>query len=237
MDKMMKYVCPMQCEGDKTYNQPGDCPVCNMHLIQLKEKDESQESHPAGSGLHDHKHQITLEEKGTQYYCPMKCEGNKAYDEPGICPVCNMHLVPVGGELLKTNGHHQHYHLQHKETTETASKGKYYCPMRCEGDKMYDKPGDCPVCGMHLLKEESRPTGRSKTIYTCPMHPEVKQDHPGSCPKCGMDLVPEKGEVVSEEEKAYKNMARKFWLALSLSVPVFIIAMSGVFRLNLENIV
>ncbi len=111
----------------------------------------------------------------------------------------------------------------------TGSKGKYYCPMRCEGDKTYDEPGDCPVCGMHLMKEESRPAGSSKTIYTCPMHPEVKQDHPGSCPKCGMDLVPEKGEEVSEEEKAYKKMARKFWLAVALSVPVFIIAMSGLF--------
>lgn len=32
---------------------------------------------------------------GQKYYCPMKCEGNKTYDAPGTCPVCNMHLVPV----------------------------------------------------------------------------------------------------------------------------------------------
>ena len=97
-------------------------------------------------------------------------------------------------------------------------------------------PATVPVCGMHLNKEESRQAGGSKTIYTCPMHPEVKQDHPGSCPKCGMDLVPEKGVEVSEEEKAYKKMARKFWLAVALSLPVFVIAMSDVFGLNLENI-
>jgi Cu2+-exporting ATPase len=110
--------------------------------------------------------------------------------------------------------------------------------MRCEGDKMYDKPGDCPVCGMHLKKEESKPVpGSAKKIYTCPMHPEIKQDKPGSCPKCGMDLVPEKAEETSEEEKAYKKMAKKFWVALALSIPVFIIAMSEFIPfLNLDEI-
>jgi len=112
---------------------------------------------------------------------------------------------------------------------------KYYCPMHCEGDKMYDKPGDCPVCGMHLNKEES--VMSSKVIYTCPMHPEVKQDHPGNCPKCGMTLVPEKGVETSEEEAAYRKMTRKFWIALALSIPVFLIAMTEmVHSLNLETI-
>jgi len=107
--------------------------------------------------------------------------------------------------------------------------------MRCEGDKTYDHPGDCPVCGMHLKKEESiSPSG---TIYTCPMHPEIRSDKPGSCPKCGMTLVPEKGVETSEEESAYKKMAQKFWIALALSIPVFIIAMSDMIPfLHLENI-
>jgi len=119
---------------------------------------------------------------------------------------------------------------------EYTAHSKYYCPMKCEGDKTYDEPGDCPVCGMHLKKEETRPVGK-KTIYTCPMHPEIKQDHPGNCPKCGMNLVPEKGEDISEEEKAYKKMAKKFWVALALSIPVFIIAMSEFIPfLNLDEI-
>lgn len=113
--------------------------------------------------------------------------------------------------------------------------GPYYCPMRCEGDKVYDEPGDCPVCGMHLKKEESREG--SNVVYTCPMHPEVRQNGPGSCPKCGMDLVPEKGEETSDEEKAYKRMARKFWIALALSIPVFVIAMSDLLEfLHLDKI-
>jgi len=173
----------------------------------------------------------------TKYVCPMKCEGDKTYDAPGDCPVCNMHLVPVNEQTQKTSRHrHQHEHHQHKKTSESG-EGVYYCPMHCEGDKTYNQPGDCPVCGMHLVKEEKRPASGAKTIYTCPMHPEVKQDHPGSCPKCGMDLVPEQGEETSEEEKAYKKMAKKFWVALVLSIPVFIIAMSDFFPfLNLEEI-
>lgn len=184
---------------------------------------------------HDEIHTPESKNKG-QYFCPMKCEGDKTYYEPGDCPVCNMHLVPVGDADHK-NEHveskHEHKHLHH-----TEGGGKYYCPMRCENDKTYDKPGDCPVCGMHLKKEEGKPVqGNKKTIYTCPMHPEVKQDQPGSCPKCGMDLVPENGEETSEEEKAYKKMAKKFWIALALSIPVFIIAMSEFFSfLKLDEI-
>ncbi|MBE0663857.1 MAG: copper-translocating P-type ATPase [Bacteroidales bacterium] len=178
----------------------------------------------------------------------MRCEGDKTYDQSGDCPVCNMHLVPIEEQNkedhrhthAKGNYHHDHQHVHDHEHQEAKaggkSGGKYYCPMHCEGDKTYDQPGDCPVCGMHLKKEESRPMpGGSKTIYTCPMHPEIKQDHPGSCPKCGMDLVPENAVETSEEEKAYKKMAKKFWVAVILSVPVFVIAMSDMISfLNLE---
>jgi Cu2+-exporting ATPase len=185
---------------------------------------------------HDKAHAHKSKTDG-KYFCPMYCEGDKTYDSPGDCPVCNMHMVLV--DEFKNNGHdHKHVHEnQHnKETPGAKSDGKYYCPMHCEGDKTYNKPGDCPVCGMHLNKEESRPAGGAKTIYTCPMHPEIRQNGPGSCPKCGMDLVPEEGEETSDEEKAYKKMAKKFWIALALSVPVFIIAMSEFFTfLQLEE--
>jgi Cu2+-exporting ATPase len=68
------------------------------------------------------------------------------------------------------------------------------------------------------------------------MHPEIKKDKPGSCPICGMTLVPEKGGDPDEEEDAYRKMAKKFWIALILSVPVFIIAMSDYLTfLHFEN--
>ena len=178
-----------------------------------------------------------------QFACPMHCEGEKVYPKPGDCPVCNMHLVPVKNQekgdskIQKSNKHHDghNHHDGHPANQNTASQGKYYCPMHCEGDKTYDKPGDCPKCGMHLNKVES--ASSSKVIYTCPMHPEVKQDHPGNCPKCGMTLVPEKGVETSEEEMAYLKMAKKFWIAFALSIPVLIIAMSDFISfLNLSNI-
>ncbi len=170
-----------------------------------------------------------------EYACPMHCERDKVYPKPGDCPVCNMHLVEVvnpdnentvSPKTVKFEDvHHQHPKPPTLPSNKQASnQGKYYCPMHCEGDKTYDKPGDCPVCGMHLNKEEK--ASSSKVIYTCPMHPEVKQDHPGDCPKCGMTLVPEKGVETNEEETAYLKMAKKFWIALALSVPVFLIAMS-----------
>ncbi len=185
------------------------------------------------------KFSIMVEKTDLEYYCPMRCEGDKTYDEPGDCPVCNMHLVSVGKQELNGHEHHhKHEDHQHKEMPVSNNSGSYFCPMRCEGDKTYDKPGDCPVCGMHLNKDETKAKQTSgKTIYTCPMHPEIRQDHPGNCPKCGMDLVPDKGEETSEEEKAYKKMAKKFWIAVALSFPVLVIAMSEYFSfLNLENV-
>lgn len=180
-----------------------------------------------------------------EYACPMHCEGDKVYPKPGDCPVCNMHLVPVEkSELENSRGHKivgsadEHHHLHtptHQASKQATNQGKYYCPMHCEGDKTYEKPGDCPVCGMHLNKEEK--ASSAKVIYTCPMHPEVRQDHPGDCPKCGMTLVPEKGVESSEEEKAYQKMTRKFWIAVALSIPVFLIAMSDMVHfLNLETL-
>jgi len=186
---------------------------------------------------------ITESNSKIKYFCPMKCEGEKVYHQPGVCPVCNMRLVPAGvdnqnNKPKSTHNHSEHQHENdhdHKHESSKRAIGRYYCPMRCEGDKTYDHPGDCPVCGMHLKKEESiSPSG---TIYTCPMHPEIRSDKPGSCPKCGMTLVPEKGVETSEEESAYKKMAQKFWIALALSIPVFIIAMSDMIPfLHLEKI-
>lgn len=105
-----------------------------------------------------------------------------------------------------------------------AGNGTYYCPMQCEGDKTYDAPGDCPVCGMDLV-EQPGSASQGAAAYTCPMHPEVRQDTPGSCPICGMELVPVEPET-SAEEKVYRRLLRKFWVALGFTLPIFLIAMS-----------
>ena len=162
--------------------------------------------------------ELVNEKNQEQYHCPMKCEGEKVYDEPDNCPVCNMHLVPVDENNNNSQQHHKHIHETH-----TPKNSKYYCPMHCEGDKIYDKPGDCPVCGMHLKKEES--VSVSTTIYTCPMHPEVKQNKPGACHKCGMTLVLAEPTDNNQEEIEYRNMLKKFRTAVIFTLPVFLIAM------------
>ncbi|MFL1894971.1 heavy metal translocating P-type ATPase [Aquimarina sp. 2-A2] len=115
-----------------------------------------------------------------------------------------------------------------------ASDGKgtgvFYCPMHCEGEKTYDQPGDCPVCGMDLVEEISLKA--SVTQYTCPMHPEVVEDAPGDCSICGMDLVPIKADA-SAEEKNYKRLLKKLWIASAFTLPIFLIAMSEMVPDNL----
>jgi len=106
--------------------------------------------------------------------------------------------------------------------------GTFYCPMHCEGDKTYDKAGDCPVCGMDLVEEAST---KKATQYTCPMHPEIVEDEPGSCPICGMDLVPMEA-TDEEEDKTYLNLLRKFKIAAAFTIPIFLIAMSDMIPNN-----
>ncbi|WP_133671650.1 heavy metal translocating P-type ATPase [Maribacter caenipelagi] len=135
-------------------------------------------------------------------------------------------LKTNGGQYsIHQNGEHHHTHDKKKvEKPKGKGTGTFYCPMHCEGDKTYDKPGDCPVCGMDLV-EEVNLKATSDTQYTCPMHPEIIKDEPGSCPICGMDLVPMEPDL-SAEEKTYKKLLKKFWIAVAFTLPIFIIAMS-----------
>jgi P-type Cu+ transporter len=121
-------------------------------------------------------------------------------------------------------GEHDHPLEKKAEKQKGKGTGTFYCPMHCEGDKIYDKPGDCPVCGMDLIEEMSL-SASSETQYSCPMHPEIVKDRPGACPICGMDLVPIQADV-SAEEQNYKKLLRKFWIAIAFTLPIFLIAMS-----------
>lgn len=73
--------------------------------------------------------------------------------------------------------------------------------------------------------------------YTCPMHPEIIRDNPGHCPICGMDLEPIKPSGDKDEELLeYRTWAKRFWLALILTIPVVIVAMSGMHYPTLQFI-
>ncbi|HEV8514279.1 MAG TPA: copper-translocating P-type ATPase [Cyclobacteriaceae bacterium] len=165
------------------------------------------------------------------FYCPMLCEGDKKYNEPGRCPVCGMHLVPVNKSAEPVVKLAPLPSIKRKSN----GAGQYYCPMLCEGDKKYSKPGDCPVCGMHLVKEQKLQP--KSTEYTCPMHPEVVRQAPGSCPICGMDLVPRVVQKNDDgEDEAYKAMLKRFWIATAFTVPIFIIAMGEMVGFHLSKI-
>lgn len=111
-------------------------------------------------------------------------------------------------------------HSTKAPSPQMPSGGKFYCPMFCEGDKVYEQAGDCPICGMSLVQAPIRKVSR----YTCPMHPEIIREVPGDCPICGMDLVPM--EPISAEENAtYLDLLRRFRLALLFTLPIFILAM------------
>ncbi|HPK10815.1 MAG TPA: HAD-IC family P-type ATPase, partial [Saprospiraceae bacterium] len=123
------------------------------------------------------------------------------------------------------NDPHLHNAITKKEKVPNAKgTGTFYCPMHCEGDKTYNKPGDCPVCGMDLVEEQNL-VHSAAIQWTCPMHPEIIRNSAGSCPICGMDLVPLQPEL-SAEDKNYKELLKKFWIAFAFTLPIFLIAMS-----------
>ena len=65
------------------------------------------------------------------------------------------------------------------------------------------------------------------TIYTCPMHPEIRQIGPGSCPICGMALEPEIASADTGPNPELVDMTRRFWIGLVLTLPVFTLEMGA----------
>ncbi len=125
---------------------------------------------------------------------------------------------------VKEKSEHIHHHsLNVPDKLQKNSQGKYYCPMQCEGDKVYGKMGSCPVCGMNL--EKIPELSFSKTQYTCPIHPEIIEDQSGDCSICGMALIAIEPKD-EEEDKTYKELLKKLKISIVFTLPIFIIAMS-----------
>src|SRR5271157_5339922 len=82
---------------------------------------------------------------------------------------------------------------------------------------------------------QSAPAG---TIYTCPMHPQIRQTQPGNCPICGMALEPLAGGEETGPSAELIDMTRRFWIGAALAVPVVILEMGAhVPGLNLHHFV
>ncbi|MGR4863549.1 heavy metal translocating P-type ATPase [Caulobacter sp. LARHSG274] len=79
----------------------------------------------------------------------------------------------------------------------------------------------------YLSPKAEAPAAPAGTIYTCPMHPEIRQIGPGSCPICGMALEPATVTADAGPNPELADMSRRFWIGLALAAPVFILEMGG----------
>ena len=142
-------------------------------------------------------------EAGGKYTCPMHPE--VVSDEPGDCPKCGMHLVPMEQAGTSSHSGHSHHHSGHSH--------------QCSGE--HEKPsGDD-------RKYDRVPPGYSGVVYTCPMHPQVRQTKPGACPLCGMGLEQESARGEDEgPNPELVDFSRRLWIALAFSIPLLILTMT-----------
>lgn len=120
-------------------------------------------------------------------------------------PVCGMEVKPQSA-----------FHSQYKGIT------YYFCGAHCK-----DKFSANPEQYVAQPSPTSPQQAASGTIYTCPMHPEVRQDYPGNCPKCGMTLEPVIPELDQDENAELRDFQQRFWWTLPLTAIVFVLAMFG----------
>jgi len=143
----------------------------------------------------------TIASAGTVFTCPMHPQVTQAV--PGKCPTCGMFLQPANATK--------------QEQILSGHTGKH-TPVA--------KPASC--CDTHPVKSKlAQPITKKMldAIYTCPMHPEIKQKGPGSCPLCGMALEPEMMTGDEGENPELTDFRRRFWIGLALTAPVFLLEM------------
>jgi Cu+-exporting ATPase len=120
-----------------------------------------------------------------------------------IDPVCGMTVDP--------------HTTPHKHTYQ--GRPYYFCSAGCR-----TKFAAEPAKYLSGKPAEQTPVPEG-TIYTCPMHPEVRQVGPGSCPICGMALEPDVVTADSGPNPELADMTRRFWIGLALTIPVFLLEM------------
>jgi heavy metal translocating P-type ATPase len=112
----------------------------------------------------------------------------------------------------------------HTATERATHNGKtyYFCSARCRETFVAN-----PAAYLDPEQAKAEAAPPPGTIYTCPMHPEIRRPGPGTCPICGMALEPEvvTGDAAPNPELA--DMTRRFWVGLALALPVFLLEMGG----------
>ena len=130
---------------------------------------------------------------------------NKHAEQAVKDPVCGMSVDP----------HTAEHHSQH------AGKTWYFCSSKCQ-TKFADNPDK------YLNSEQKTSAAAAPgSIYTCPMHPEIRQQGPGDCPICGMGLEPEQVTLDDGPSAELTDMTRRFWIGLLFALPVFLLEMGG----------
>ncbi len=129
-------------------------------------------------------------------------------------PVCGMTVTE-----------HSPHHLEH------AGRQYFFCGAKCkakfaaEPAKFVQHAADAPLPRPAVA--EPVPEPQAGTVYTCPMHPEIRQNRPGNCPKCGMTLEPVLPELGETGNPELVDFQRRFWWTLPLTAIVTVLAMFG----------
>ena len=128
-------------------------------------------------------------------------------------PVCGMTVTTASGHQLEHEG-----------------RSWYFCSAAClakfaaNPSAYLDKPTATPAPEAKTAAADGQ---AGATIYTCPMHPEIRQDHPGNCPICGMTLEPVMPSLDEDKNPELQSFTRRFWWTLPLTVVVTMLAMAG----------
>ena len=117
-------------------------------------------------------------------------------------PVCGMSVDPA-----RTPHHAEH-----------DGEAFHFCSAGCRTKFVADPE-------RYLTPKAAAPPAPAGTVYTCPMHPQVRQIGPGSCPICGMALEPEVAAVDGGPNPELADMTRRLWIGLALALPVFVLEM------------
>jgi YHS domain-containing protein len=128
-------------------------------------------------------------------------------------------IDPVCGMTVTVDSPHV---LQHK------GMPVYFCSSGCKS-KFMANPAKYQVAGP--VSKAPTPPATERTvdgaIYTCPMHPQIRQVGPGNCPICGMTLEPVTATAAVGPNRELVDMTRRFWVGLILTLPVFILEMGA----------
>lgn len=122
-------------------------------------------------------------------------------------PVCGMTVDPQTAEFR----------------AEEAGKTYFFCSAKCR-EKFVAEPTRFLKGEANAPAADHPPTA---TIYTCPMHPQIRQIGPGNCPICGMTLEPVVATADTGPSAELTDMTRRFWIGLVLAVPVLLLEMGG----------